>query len=193
MDMRSPRPCPSGDAAAADAAEDGALGIPVAWVKRIEFIPTVLELLQAQTGMGFTAVARVTDDHWITCAVQDRIGLGLEPGSQLDVHTTLCIEVKHGLQAVAIDHASQDPVYARHATPKMYRFESYVSVPIVLPGGEYFGNLCGLDPSPHEVSDVRTLSLFEAYASLIAAYLDLERQRDAAQLAEMQMLRRRAP
>ena len=171
--------------------------VPAAWggfdavdaVRRIEFIPTVLRLIQEHTGMGWSGVARVTEDSWTACAVNDSIGLGLAPGDPLDVETTLCIEVRRGNQPVAISHASQDAVYASHACPKMYRFESYVSVPIVLPGGEYFGNLCGLDPNPHPVSDARTLAMFEAYASLIACYVEVERQRDAAQAALMLRMR----
>jgi hypothetical protein len=44
-----------------------------------------------------------------------------------------------------IEHASQEPVFCDHPTPKMYGFESYFSFPIYPTEGEYFGTLCGLD------------------------------------------------
>ena len=34
--------------------------------------------------MGFTAVARVTDERWITCASLDHLSFGLLPGDELD-------------------------------------------------------------------------------------------------------------
>ena len=43
----------------------------------IREVPLILEACRAATGMGFTAVARVTEDRWITCASLDHVGLGL--------------------------------------------------------------------------------------------------------------------
>ena len=101
-------------------------------VGRIDAVPSILNVLCQMTGMGFAAVARVTQDSWTACAVQDLIGFGLLPGGQLDVNTTLCKEVRESHRSIAIDHASQDPVYRHHHTPRIYSIESYISVPIVL-------------------------------------------------------------
>ena len=125
---------------------------------RISAVPSLLRLICQNTGMGFAAVARVTDGTWTACAVQDDIEFGLVPGGQLDVHTTLCSEARAARQPVVIDHASQDPVYRDHHTPRLYNIESYISVPIVLPNGDYFGNLCAIDPRPRVVSDPRTVT-----------------------------------
>lgn len=35
------------------------------------------------TGMGFAAVARVTEHRWIACQVLDKIDFGLDPGDEL--------------------------------------------------------------------------------------------------------------
>jgi hypothetical protein len=35
--------------------------------------------------MGFAAVARVTEDRWVACAVKDDIAFGLKPGGELDL------------------------------------------------------------------------------------------------------------
>jgi signal transduction histidine kinase len=144
----------------------------VAAVGRISAVPALLRLICQNTGMGFAAVARVTDGTWTACAVQDDIRFGLAPGGQLDVQTTLCRESRAARQPVVIDHASQDPVYAGHHTPKLYNIESYISVPIVRPGGDYFGNLCAIDRRPRIVSDPRTVTMFTVFAELIALQLE---------------------
>jgi len=154
----------------------------VAAVGRISAVPSLLKLICQNTGMGFAAVARVTDGTWTACAVQDDIQFGLAPGGQLDVQTTLCRESRAARQPVVIDHASQDPVYAGHHTPKLYKIESYISVPIVRPGGDYFGNLCAIDPRPRIVSDPRTVTMFTVFAELIALQLESEdHQREVEQ------------
>jgi hypothetical protein len=37
-------------------------------VSRIEAVPTILEVVCRTTGMGFAAVARVTEDRWLPAA-----------------------------------------------------------------------------------------------------------------------------
>ena len=157
-----------------DRAED--IAHDVAAVGRIAAVPTLLRVLCDSTGMGFAAVARVSDGSWTACAVHDDIQFGLKPGGQLDVHTTLCKEVRSARAAVFIDEASADPVYCNHHTPRIYSIESYASVPIVLGDGSYFGNLCAIDPRPAKVSDPRVKSMFARFADLIGQQLDSERR-----------------
>jgi signal transduction histidine kinase len=168
-----------GDTAAEIAADVAAAG-------KIEALPTLLEVLCESTGMRFAAVARVTEGTWTACVVKDDINFGLRPGGQLEIETTLCIESKRSNEAIVIEHASIDPRYCNHHTPKTYRIESYVSVPIVLPNGRYFGNLCAIDPAPAKVADPKIISMFTRFAALIAMQLDgeLERQKDQTALQE---------
>src|SRR6187431_972074 len=121
-------------------------------IGRIDAVPMLLRVISETTGMGFAAVARVTDGTWTACAVHDRIDFNLKAGGQLDVSTTLCKEVREARTPVVIDQASLDPFYCDHHTPRIYKIESYVSVPIVLSTGEYFGNLCAIDPRPAKVA-----------------------------------------
>ncbi|MEJ8822045.1 GAF domain-containing sensor histidine kinase [Variovorax humicola] len=160
-----------------------AIGRAVAAVGRISSVPSLLKIICSNTGMGFAAVARVTDGTWTACAVQDDIHFGLLPGGQLDVHTTLCIEARAARKPVVFDHASEDPVYRNHHTPRLYNIESYISVPIVRPGGEYFGNLCAIDPRPLRVSDEKTVAMFESFAELIGCQLDQEESQLATETA----------
>ena len=163
-----------------------AIAHDVAVVGRLEAVPRLLELLCNVTGMGFAAVARVTDTTWTACAIHDAIHFGMMPGGQLDLQSTLCFESRAANAPVTIDHASVDPRYCEHHTPKLYRIESYVSVPIVLPSGRYFGNLCAIDPAPAQVSDTKTLAIFQGLAGVIALQLqsELERQQDKSALRD---------
>ena len=44
---------------------------------------SVLEEICALTGMGFAAVARVTEQRWIACQVLDRIDFRMDHGHEL--------------------------------------------------------------------------------------------------------------
>jgi signal transduction histidine kinase len=159
----------------------------IAAIGRIDAVPSLLRIICKHTGMGFAAVARVTEGTWTACAVQDNIQFGLVPGGQLAVASTLCSESRASREPIVIDHASLDPVYRDHHTPRIYKIESYISVPIIRPGGDYFGNLCAIDPRPALVSDARIVSMFTAFAELIALQLESdERQKvvDAALTSE---------
>lgn len=155
----------------------------IAAVGRLEAVATLLEVLCETTGMGFAAVARVTEKSWTLCAVQDHIDFGLRPGGQLELETTLCIEAKRSRSAIVIDHASQDPRYRDHHTPRLYKIESYVSVPIVLGNGRYFGNLCAIDPRPAKVMDPKVIGMFHRFAALIAHQLDNELRHEQSETA----------
>ena len=69
-------------------------------VSRIQAVPTILEVVCRTTGMGFAAVARVTEERWIACGVLDEIGFGLEAGGELKVETTICNEIRQSRQPV---------------------------------------------------------------------------------------------
>jgi signal transduction histidine kinase len=155
----------------------------VAAVSRLGAVPTLLEVLSETTGMGFTAVARVTEKTWTLCAVKDNINFGLRPGGQLDLESTLCIEAKRSRSAIVIDHASQDSRYCDHHTPKFYKIESYVSVPIVFSDGRYFGNLCAIDPRPAKVMDPKVIGMFQRFAALIAQQLENELKHEQSETA----------
>ena len=155
----------------------------IALVGHLDAVPTILQVLCTITGMGFAAVAPVTEGTWTACAVLDKIAFGLVPGSSLDVGTTLCKEVRVSGLPIVIDHASEDAVYRTHRTPKLYGIENYVSVPIILPGGQYFGNLCAIDPKPAKVSEPAILAMFVQFSELIARQLHNERKSQVVQEA----------
>src|SRR5580692_12104881 len=152
-------------------------------IETIAAVPTILNVVCRVTGMGFAAVARVTGQRWVCLAVNDEINFGLKPGGELKVETTICHEVRDAREAVIIDHVAQDRVYCGHPTPAMYGFQSYISMPIILPGGEFFGTLCAIDPRPARVSNPETIGMFRLFAELIARHLDAASQLNASQAA----------
>jgi signal transduction histidine kinase len=143
----------------------------LAAIRGIDAIPKILEVVCRTTGMGFAAVARVTESRWITCGVRDEIAFGLQPGDELKVETTLCHEIRESREPVVIEDVSKDDVYCRHHTPAMYGFQSYISIPILLPDGAFFGTLCAIDPKPARLKAPGTVGMFKLFAELIAFHL----------------------
>lgn len=138
----------------------------------IDAVPSILDVVCQMTGMGFAAVARVTEGRWIACAVQDEIAFGLKPGGELKVETTICHEVHGSRQAVVIDDVPADEAFCSHPTPALYGFRSYASFPIELPDGSFFGTLCAIDPHPRKLHDAKTIGTFKLFAKMIAHHLD---------------------
>jgi signal transduction histidine kinase len=141
-------------------------------IERIAAVPTILDVVCRATGMGFAAVARVTEDRWICCAVKDDIEFGLKPGGELKVETTICNEIRQNREAVAIDHVAESALYCGHHTPAMYGFQSYISMPIMLKDGRFFGTLCAIDPRPARLNNPEIIGMFKLFAELIGTHLD---------------------
>jgi GAF domain-containing protein len=148
------------------------LAADVAAVQRIDIVRTILADVCHITGMGFAAVARVTDGHWIACQVQDDIGFGLDAGEELEVRTTICDEIRDSGVTVYIDHVRDEPAWRTHPTPIMYGFQSYISVPIARADGSFFGTLCAIDPEPRPVSLQTMVAMIEEFAARIGHELD---------------------
>lgn len=140
-------------------------------IEKISIIPTLLNVICQTTGMGFAAVARVTDDRWITCSVQDNVLFGLKPGDELQIKTTICNDIRKNLKPVIIDNVSEDPEYHDHHTPAMYKLQSYISVPIIRKDGTFFGTLCAIDPKPNSLKEFKVSEMFKLFADLISFHL----------------------
>ncbi|MGZ3218307.1 HWE histidine kinase domain-containing protein [Paracoccus sp. T5] len=141
-------------------------------IASIPAVSSILDVVCQMTGMGFSAVARVTEGRWIACATRDEIGFGLAPGDELPVETTICHEIRQTPAPVIIENVSEDEGYSAHETPLMYGFQSYVSFPIHLPDGDFFGTLCAIDPVPRRLKSLQTIATLELFAELIGQHLD---------------------
>lgn len=140
-------------------------------INSIPIVPTLLEVVCRTTGMGFSAIARVTEDRWITCSARDEILFGAVPGTELKVETTICHEIRQSGQAVIIDNVANDAVYCNHHTPAMYGIQSYISMPIFRQDGSFFGTLCAIDPKPAKLNNPETIGMFKLFADLISFHL----------------------
>lgn len=145
--------------------------------------------------MGFAAVARVTEQQWVACSVRDEINFGLQPGGELKLETTICNEIRQSREPVVINHVAEDEIWCKHSTAAMYGFQSYISIPIILEDGAFFGTLCAIDPQPHRLKNPETIGMFRLFAELIAKHLAVNRklavtesalseERDVAELRE---------
>ncbi len=129
----------------------------------------ILSEICALTGMSFSALAYVSEDRWIACQVDDRINFGLAPGDELEVRKTICDEIRRDGKPIMIDDTANDRDWWNHPVPVLYGFHSYVSLPITLDDGAFFGTLCALDPapSPHHLENFK--DQLEALARRAAA------------------------
>ncbi len=146
------------------------------FVKALDVVPTILQVVCRTTGMGFAAVARVTEGRWIACSVLDEIDFGLPSGGELKVDTTICHEIRQHQKPVVIDEVAADEEWRHHPTPKMYGFQSYISVPLILSDGTFFGTLCAIDPQPRRLRNPTTIGMFKLFADLIVKNLDGRRK-----------------
>lgn len=134
-------------------------------------IRSILQDVCRVTQMGFAAVARVTDQRWIAAQVLDQVEFGLNPGDELSLKTTICNEIRETGQAIVIDHVSAHPVWRQHDTPALYGFESYVSIPVRLDDGSFYGTLCAIDSEPRRLSATATIAALELLATRLASLL----------------------
>lgn len=150
-------------------------------VSRIKSVPSILEVVCRVTGMGFAAVARVTEGRWIACSVRDTIAFGLEPGGELKVETATGDEIRQSGEPLVIDHVAKDDDFRGHPTPARYGFQSYISMPIILTDGTVFGTLCALDPKPASVNRPEIVTMLRLFAEMIASNLETHSELAAAE------------
>ena len=141
-------------------------------IGQITIVPTLLDVICRTTGMGFSAIARVTDEKWIACQVRDDISFGLQPGGELVLETTICHEIRQSGKEVVIDNVAMDEAFSNHATPAKYGFQSYISMPIIRKNGTFFGTLCAINPRPAKLKNPAVIGMFQLFADLISFHLN---------------------
>jgi signal transduction histidine kinase len=145
-------------------------------IGHIEAVPTLLEALCEVTGMRVAMVAHVDGEVWTVCAVRDELDLGIIAGSSLALRTNVDLESQTSRTPLVIEQAGSDARYGADERQGLFQVESYVSVPIFLPTGNYFGVLCALDSRRANVAQPYVLSLFKRFATIIASQLVLQLQ-----------------
>ncbi len=131
----------------------------------------VLGKVAALTGMGFVAIARVTDTRWIACQVIDQIDFGMSPGDELRISTTICNDIRESGNAVVIDDVSTNDRWLTHPAPSLYGFKSYASFPITLADGSFYGTLCAIDPKPRRLRGSAMAAALTGFAAEMSEIL----------------------
>ncbi len=140
-----------------------------------ERVRAILEEVCRVTGMGFAAVARVTEERWIACQVLDRIESGMKPGDELAIMTTICNDIRECGEAVVIDSIDGNQTWRTHAAPTLYGFKSYASLPLYTRDGKFFGTLCAMDSAPHDLSGPAVVDALQGYAREMEVVLAQQR------------------
>lgn len=162
-------------------------------ISAIGAVPVLLRIICQVTGLGFAAVARVTGERWVCLGVHDEIDFGMRPGDELNIATTFCQDIWRSRQGIVINDVAGSEEYRDHPTPALYGFQSYISLPILLRDGHFFGTLCAIDPAPNVLDTQHVIGMFRAFADLIAFQLESRRllspddakQLDARAVAEL--------
>ncbi len=144
-------------------------------ITEIETTSNILRLTSRLTGLRFSAISKMTDTHWVACAVHDELQFGMEAGDELLVEATLCNQLRGNRTSIIIEHASLDPVFWEHPLPKQHGFESYISLPIVFSDGSVFGTLCALDALPRQLENTQMIEILTIFTRLIGTTLELQR------------------
>ncbi|MNM40105.1 Bacteriophytochrome [compost metagenome] len=168
---------------------NNAITADIATIGRINVVPAILQVICESTGLRFAAVARVSDNSWTACAVLDTLGFGLKVGGELDLTSTLCHEIRGSHRTIVIDKASEDELYCNHPTPRIYRFESYISVPVFRTDGSFFGTICAFDPQPAALKGSPIQPMMESFARLLSIQIESE---ENAQKTEQALQKERA-
>jgi signal transduction histidine kinase len=164
-----------------EAVSDGLREVEIAG--RIASLPKVLDVACKTGGMGFTALSRIVDQRWIACGIRDELQTGVDVGQSIALEHTLCRYVQQDLVPLAISDTTSDTRFHDHPAVRSYGFRTFVSVPIFLPDGTFFGSLSGFHYKPRTVDIDIAVRSFEQLANLIALNLDKELQLDQSRAA----------
>jgi signal transduction histidine kinase len=152
----------------------------IAAIGRVDAVPTLLKVLCEMTGLRFAAVARVEGSIWTAYAVRDDLSLGLQSGDELSFMASLGFDSRAASLPIIFEQAAADPIPRGHAFRSI---KSFISVPIIVGSERHFGTLCALDSNPITVREPRIVSMFNAFAALIASELEQHYFREREQSA----------
>ncbi|WP_394370921.1 GAF domain-containing sensor histidine kinase [Salegentibacter lacus] len=98
----------------------------------------------------------------------------------MEVETTLCEQVRREEEPIYIDNVATSETYAKHPTPAMYGFGSYISIPLYKKDGSFFGTLCAIDKKAANVDNEEVRGMFQLYADLISFHLEAIEEKEKA-------------
>ncbi len=151
----------------------------------------VVEYLAQVAPMGLWAVTRIVDGRQVALAV-DSPGYDVVAGTEFPYDRSLCRSMVVGAAPRIAPDVALVPEYAEAArSTGPYTVGAYVGTPIVRPGGELFGTVCGYDPHPQPPSLHDHLPLLDLLSSLLSAVLEADMSATSA-ARELEEARREA-
>ncbi|MBB2961110.1 PAS domain-containing protein [Methylobacterium sp. R2-1] len=145
-------------------------------IESIAAVPAMLDIICHITGLGFAAVARITNDAWQACSVRDNVGFGLRESDVLRADTVPCREVRQHRRPIVISDAGPGQAVRRLSSSERFGFRSYISFPITMPDGSLFGTLCAIGATPARLDQPEIREVFEQFSELIGLQLDLQQR-----------------
>lgn len=130
----------------------------------------VIEHMSRVAPLGLWAVTRVVDGRQLVLASAGD-AYPVDDGDEFAFSGTPCSAMVSGAAPRTAPNAARVPEYADLTCFAPLPIGAYVGTPIVAEGGELFGTVCGVDPSPQpeSLSDLRPL--LDLLSSLLSAVL----------------------
>lgn len=143
-------------------------------INEVEGLTNLLQLVLLLTGLKFAAVGKFNEENWVAYIVNDEMHLGLQPGSTIPNEVAICTKVLQERTPLIMPRISDDPIYSTHPNVIKFGFGCYISMPIFLINGEFFGTLCATAPYAAEsLSNPTTLESMKLFARLSGQLLSL--------------------
>lgn len=133
----------------------------------------VVVYLSQTAPMGMWAITRITDGRQIVLAIQDdRYGIGT--GAEFSYDESLCRWMVAGTAPQIAPDVDAVPQYATAVARSRVPVNAYVGTPIVAPGGELYGTVCGFDPETMTPASMIEQPLLDLLSSLLSAVLQAD-------------------
>lgn len=136
----------------------------------------VVDYLSDVVPMGAWMITRVAAGRQTVLVASDRV-YGLRPGVEGEWSATMCRTMVTGETPRVVPDVAAVPRLASAldaGTASSMRVGAYVGTPIVQPGGELFGTVAGLDPTPQPPGLLDQEALLDLLSSLLSAVLEAD-------------------
>lgn len=133
----------------------------------------VLDFLKSRLGFDLWMVTRTEGEDWIVLDVEET-GYGVSPGVVFNWADSFCSRMVKGLGPRVAADAASFPAYASAPIARRVPIGAYVGVPIPKPGGDLFGTLCAIHPTPQPDRVTAEQPLVELLAGMLAGVLSAD-------------------
>jgi len=139
----------------------------------------VLAYLQGHFTMGLWTITRLIGERWILLQVNDR-AYSVKSNSVIRSSDSFCSRMVRGEGPCFAPDASLFDSYTAAPIGQRLEIGAYVGVPLVLPSGEFFGTLCGIDRASRDEFDALLPDTVKLIGSLLSLVIAHERSALAA-------------